>query len=58
MIRQFHPERVDAQDLPSVTVATPTEAFAYVLINDMRQDPAGFAAQLDGLRRGALPSAP
>jgi hypothetical protein len=53
MTRQFRLERLDARDLPSVTVATPTEAFAYVLINEMRQDPAGFAGQLDGLRRGA-----
>jgi hypothetical protein len=50
-------EPLDGRDLPSVTVATPTEAFAYVLVNEMRQDPAGFANQLDALRTGTIASA-
>jgi hypothetical protein len=57
MTLQLHLEVLDARDLPAVTVATPTEAFAWVLVNDMRQDPAGFASQLDGLRRGTVASA-
>jgi hypothetical protein len=57
MNRQLHLEPLDGRVLPSVTVATPTEAFAYVLINEMRQDPAGFAAQLNGLRNGTVTSA-
>jgi hypothetical protein len=50
-------EFLEVKELPAVTVATPTDAFAWVLVNEMRQDPAGFANQLDGLRRGTIPSA-
>lgn len=57
MAKRLCLEPLDSRDLPSVTVSTPTEAFAWVLVNDMRQDPAGFANQLDGLRRGTIPSA-
>jgi hypothetical protein len=57
MNRRLLLEPLDSRDLPSVTVATPTEAFAYVLINEMRQDPAGFATELNGLRNGTIASA-
>lgn len=48
---------LEGRDVPAVTVADPTEAYAWVLINDLRRDPAGFADQLDGLRRGTVASA-
>lgn len=54
---RLHLESLEGRDVPAVTVSTPGEAFAWVLINDMRQDPAGFANQLDGLRRGTRDSA-
>ena len=43
--------------MPAAMVSTPTEAFSWVLINELRQDPAGFANQLDALRKGTIPSA-
>ena len=50
-------EALDARDLPSVTLDQPAEAFSFVLINELRRDPAGFANQVDGLRKGTVSSA-
>ncbi|HEX3148434.1 MAG TPA: CAP domain-containing protein [Gemmataceae bacterium] len=57
MNKQLHVEQLEHRDVPAATVSTPTEAFSWVLINEMRQDPAGFANQLDALRKGTIPSA-
>lgn len=57
MSKHLHLERLEGKELPAVTVSTPTEAYAWALVNEMRQDPAGFANQLDGLRRGTVASA-
>lgn len=57
MTKRLQLEPLDPRELPAVTVSTPAEAYSWVLINDMRQDPAGFADQLDGLRRGTVASA-
>jgi hypothetical protein len=57
MTRTLRLEPLDARELPSVTVSSPAEAFSWVLVNQLRQDPVGFANQLDGLRRGTVPSA-
>jgi hypothetical protein len=57
MAPRLHLEPLEGRDVPAVTVSAPTEAFAWVLVNEMRQDPAGFAGQLDGLRRGTVASA-
>ncbi|HKB03036.1 MAG TPA: hypothetical protein VKD90_12500 [Gemmataceae bacterium] len=50
-------EPLDRRDLPAITVEQPHEAFAWALINELRRDPAGFADQLDGLRRGTVETA-
>ena len=50
-------ELLDARDLPSVTLDQPAAAFSFVLINELRRDPAGFADKLDGLRKGTVDSA-
>jgi len=50
-------ELLDARDLPAVTLDQPAEAFSFVLVNELRRDPAGFANKLDGLRRGTISSA-
>src|SRR5690349_7152557 len=47
----------DPRDLPAVTASTPREAYTCALVNAIPQDPAGFADQLDGLRRGTVASA-
>jgi hypothetical protein len=57
MAQRLHLEPLEGRDVPAVTVSAPAEAFAWVLVNEMRQDPAGFANQLDGLRRGTVASA-
>jgi hypothetical protein len=55
--KQLRVEQLEGRDVPAAVVSTPTEAFSWVLINEMRQDPAGFANQLNGLRNGTIPSA-
>jgi hypothetical protein len=50
-------EVLEARDVPAATLEQPHEAFAWVLINELRRDPAGFADKLDGLRRGTVASA-
>lgn len=57
MRQRLHVELLEGRDIPAVTVDTPTEAFSWVLVNEMRRDPAGFANQLDGLRKGTVASA-
>ena len=49
-------EVLDGRDLPAVTLDQPAEAFSFVLLNELRRDPAGFANKLDGLR-GTVASA-
>jgi hypothetical protein len=50
-------ELLESREIPSATVESPSEAYSWVLLNEMRSDPAGFANRLDGLRRGTIPSA-
>src|SRR5262245_6438263 len=50
-------ELLDARDLPAFTLDQPAEAFSFVLVNELRRDPAAFADELDGLRRGTVSSA-
>ena len=57
MSKRLQLEPLDPRDLPAVTVSTPAEAYTWAIINDMGQDPAAFADQLDGLRRGTVPTA-
>jgi hypothetical protein len=57
MTRTLKLEPLDARELPAATVSSPAEAYSWVLVNELRQDPAGFANQLDGLRRGTVQSA-
>jgi hypothetical protein len=48
---------LEGRDVPAATIDQANEAFSWVLINELRRDPAGFADQLDGLRRGTIDSA-
>jgi hypothetical protein len=57
MSKRLRLEVLEARDVPAVTLEQPHEAFAWVLVNELRRDPAGFADQLDGLRRGTVASA-
>jgi hypothetical protein len=50
-------EALEGRETPSATVGDPAEAYSWMLVNEMRRDPAGFAEQLDGLRRGTVDSA-
>lgn len=45
-------EALEGRDAPAAAIDQPYEAFAFALINELRQDPAGFATELDHLRRG------
>jgi hypothetical protein len=57
MSKRLRLDVLEARDVPAVTLEQPHEAFTWVLINELRQDPAGFADKLDGLRRGTIDSA-
>jgi hypothetical protein len=57
MSQRLRLEVLEGRDVPAATIDQPNEAFAWVLINELRRDPAGFADQLDGLRRGTIDSA-
>lgn len=48
---------LEGRDVPAATIDQANEAFSWVLINELRRDPAEFANQLDGLRRGTIDTA-
>jgi hypothetical protein len=50
-------DALEAREMPAVTIGDPSEAYSWMLINEMRRDPADFADRLDGLRRGTMESA-
>jgi hypothetical protein len=50
-------EVLEGRDVPAVTIDSPAEAYSWVLVNEIRSDPAGFADRLDKLRRGQVESA-
>src|SRR5215218_3850882 len=50
-------EVLDSRVVPAATLDQPHEAFTWVLVNELRRDPAAFADRLDGLRRGTIDSA-